>query len=96
MSRNVVFNAVVAGGLQQIFSYDGAGWAEQIILPTSRPVAWVRPNVASGQPLTLQGGARVIDIVDRFRSEGLSEIAADYGMPPADVEEIIRAFDEAA
>ena len=92
VSRNVVFKPIVAGGLEQVFSYDTEGWVERIILPTTRPVASIRPRVASGQPLTLRGGARVLDIVERFRSEGFGEIAADYEMPVADVEEIIRAF----
>jgi hypothetical protein len=92
VSQNVVFKPVVEAGLRQVFAYDEAGWAEGIVLPTQRPVARVRPLVASGQPLALQGGARVIDIVERFRGEGSESIAADYDMPAADVEEIIRAF----
>lgn len=92
VSRNVVFKPVVKDGLKRVFTYDSDGWAAGLVLPTTRPVARVRPNVASGQPITIRGGARVIDIVARFRGEGLQEIADDYEMPLADVEQIIRAF----
>jgi uncharacterized protein (DUF433 family) len=92
VSKNAVFKPVVEAGLKQVFSYDESGWADSIILPTGRPVARVRPQVASGQPLTIRGGARVIDIIERFRAESFGEIAADYAMPVEDVEEIIRAF----
>jgi len=96
VSDNVVFTQVVEDYLKRI-EYAKDGWAEQIVLPTERPVASVTPYKAYGHPLTLKGGARIVDILDRFEgSESFTEIAADFGVPLEDVEEVIRAFYKAA
>jgi uncharacterized protein (DUF433 family) len=96
VSDNVVFTEVIEDYLKRI-SYAPDGWAEEIILPTTRPVATVTPYKAFGQPLTLKGEARVVDILDRFEGdESFSQIAEDFGVPAQDVEDIIRAFYKAA
>lgn len=93
VTRNYVFTGVVENYLRRITFADD-GWATRLILPaTERGVVQVDPHRASGQPLTVKGGARVVDIVDRFRGgEAPDFIAADFGVPVDDVLDIIRAF----
>jgi uncharacterized protein (DUF433 family) len=93
VSSNVVFTEVVREYLKRI-EYADDGWAQQLILPTThRPVATVNPYRAYGQPLTLHGGARIVDLLDRFHGgENPAEIAQDFAVPEADVLEILRAF----
>jgi uncharacterized protein (DUF433 family) len=51
----------------------------------------VDPRQAFGQPLVVHGGARVEDLVDRFQAgDGFTEIAADFGVPAEEVEDVIR------
>jgi uncharacterized protein (DUF433 family) len=96
VSDNYVFTEVIRDYLTRI-EYAPDGWAQQIVLPTQEPVAAVSPYKAYGQPLTLRGGARIVDILDRFEgNESFSEIAEDFGLPSEDVEEVIRAFYQAA
>ena len=39
----------------------------------------------------VHGGARVEDLVDRFRAgDGFAEIAADFDVPSGEVEDVIR------
>lgn len=82
---------VIRGYLKRI-SYGGDGWAEQIQLPvyTAADVI-VDPERAFGQPLVIHGGARVEDLVDRFRAgDRVSHIAEDFGVPQDEVEDVIR------
>ncbi len=82
---------VIRGYLKRI-SYGGDGWAEQIQLPayTAAGVI-VDPDRAFGQPLVIHGGARVEDLVDRFRAgDSVSDIAEDFGVPQDEVEDVIR------
>jgi len=96
VSHNAVFTEVVKDYLKRI-EYASDGFAEHIILPTTRPLAAVTPYKAYGQPLTLKGDARVVDILDRFEgNESFEEIAEDFGLPEEDVEDLIRAFYQAA
>jgi len=96
ISDNYVFTEVIRDYLKRI-EYAPDGWVQQIVLPTQEPVAAVTPYKAYGQPLTLRGGARIVDILDRFEgNESFREIAEDFGLPSEDVEEVIRAFYKAA
>lgn len=96
VSDNYVFTDVIRDYLKRI-EYAPDGWVQQIVLPTEEPVAAVTPYKAYGQPLTLRGGARIVDILDRFEgNESFREIAEDFGLPSEDVEEVIRAFYKAA
>jgi uncharacterized protein (DUF433 family) len=46
---------------------------------------------AFGQPLVVHGGARVEDLVDRFKAgDDVAEKASDFGVAKAEVEDIIR------
>jgi hypothetical protein len=71
VSDNFVFTEVIEDYLKRI-EYAPDGWAEQIVLPTPRPVAVVTPYKAYGQPLTLRGNARIVDILDRFEGSSHS------------------------
>ena len=96
VSHNAVFTEVVKDYLKRI-EYARDGFAEHIILPTPRPLAAVTPYKAYGQPLTLKGDARVVDILDRFEgNESFEDIAEDFGLPEEDVEDLVRAFYQAA
>jgi uncharacterized protein (DUF433 family) len=73
-------------------SYGGDGWAQRIHLPAYQIAAVVvDPERAFGQPLVVHGGARVEDLVDRFRAgDGVADIAADFGVAQGEVEDVIR------
>lgn len=95
VSDNVVLTEVIRDYLKRI-GYGNDGWAERLILPSEREVALVSPHRAYGQPLTIRGGARVIDLLDRFEGgERPEEIAEDFGVPKDDVLEVVRAFYQA-
>jgi uncharacterized protein (DUF433 family) len=41
--------------------------------------------------LVVHGGARVEDLVDRFQAgDSVADIAADFSVPPDEVEDVIR------
>ena len=91
------FSAVVKGYLKRI-RYGGDGWADSVQLPTyANAEVIVDPRVAFGLPLVVHGGARVEDLVDRFEAgDSFKAIAADFGVPPAEVEDVIRVATRAA
>jgi len=89
---NVVFTDVVRDYLEKI-TYGTDGVVDELILPTKHDVALVNPRRAYGQPLTIRGGARVVDLLDRFEGGELpGDIARDFEVPEADVLEVVRAF----
>lgn len=85
------FAEIVRGYLKRV-TYGGDGWAARLTLPAyDSAEVIVDPEQAFGQPLVVHGGARVEDLVDRFQAgDGLGEIAEDFGVPPAEVEDVIR------
>ena len=91
------FSAVVKDYLKRIH-YGNDGWAEWVRLPTYRNAeVVVDPKVAFGLPLVVNGGARVEDLVDRFQAgDSVAEIAADFNVPAAQVEDVIRVATRAA
>ncbi len=91
------FSAVVKGYLKRI-RYGGDGWADSVRLPAyANAEVIVDPKVAFGLPLVVHGGARVEDLVDRFDAgDSFKEIAEDFGVPPAEVEDVIRVATRAA
>lgn len=93
VSQNAVFRPVVQEKLERI-TYGEDGWVARLILPsTPREIVLVDPFRAAGQPLTVAGGARIVDLLERFRGgEPPSFIAEDYGVPERDVIDILRAF----
>lgn len=85
------FAGVVKDYLKRIH-YGGDGWADSVQLPTyGRAKVVVDPKVAFGMPLVVHGGARVEDLVDRFQAgDSVAGIATDFGVPPDEVEDVIR------
>lgn len=85
------FTDVIKSYLKPI-TYGEDGWARRMRLPAyGSATVVVDPDQAFGQPLVVDGGARVEDVVDRFRAgDSASEIADDFGVALADVEDIIR------
>jgi uncharacterized protein (DUF433 family) len=82
---------VIRNYLQRI-TYGDDGWAARLRLPACRNAeVTVDPTQAFGQPLVGHGSARVEDLVDRFRAgDGVADIAADFDVPSAEVEDVIR------
>jgi uncharacterized protein (DUF433 family) len=82
---------VIRGYLNRI-SYGGDGWAAQLQLPACTAAnVIVDPERDLGQPLVIHGGARVEDLVDRFRSgDSVAGIAEDFDVPQDEVEDVIR------
>jgi uncharacterized protein (DUF433 family) len=91
------FSGVVNDYLKRIH-YGGDGWADSVRLPTyANAEVVVDPRVAFGLPLVVHGGARVEDLVDRFQAgDSVNEIAADFSVPPDQVEDVIRVATRAA
>jgi uncharacterized protein (DUF433 family) len=85
------FAEVIRDYLKPI-TYGDDGWAERLRLPAySQAAVTVDPTEAFGQPMVVHGGARVEDLVDRFKAgDGFAEIAADFDVPSAEVEDVIR------
>jgi uncharacterized protein (DUF433 family) len=85
------FSGVVEGYLKRIH-YGGDGWADSLRLPTyGHAEVVVNPKVAFGLPLLVHGGARIEDVVDRFRAgDSIAEIAKDFSVPSDEVEDVIR------
>lgn len=86
-----VFHEVIVDYLRRI-TFDDT-WATGLVLPvTGRDVLRVTPSVASGDPIFLRGGAPLSAVISRSRAgESATSIAADYEVPPADIEEALGA-----
>ena len=91
------FTSVMKDYLKRI-KYGSDGWAEQVRLPIYEHVeVVVDPDRAFGLPIVVQGGARVEDLVDRFQAgDSIADIADDFGVKPAEVEDVIRVATRAA
>jgi uncharacterized protein (DUF433 family) len=85
------FSEIVEGYLNRI-QYGGDGWADAVLLPAYGNAEVIfDPKVAFGLPLVVHGGARVEDLVDRFQAgDSVADIAADFSVPPNQVEDVIR------
>jgi len=91
-SRQGQLTATVMDQLQLI-TYAGDGYANRIELPAfGAAKVIVDPSVAFGYPVVQRNGARVKDIVDRFRGgDTMSEISDDFDLSIDQVEAVIRA-----
>jgi uncharacterized protein (DUF433 family) len=86
-----VFVEVVEHYLRQI-EYSGDGYARLIRLPAYQVAEVVAdPTRSFGQPIFAHGGVRVADVLGRFWvGEDLVAVAEDYGVPPEDIEDVVR------
>jgi uncharacterized protein (DUF433 family) len=91
------FAEVVKDYLRRV-TYGNDGWATQVRLPAYEHAdVIVDPRRAFGMPLVVHGGARVEDLVDRFKAgDSLADIADDFGVPEAEVEDVVRVATRAA
>ena len=91
VSRQRVFAPLIEDYLKRI-EYGRDGWAARLASPaTAEPIVIVDPERSFGQPIFIHGGVRVEDVLDRWRAgEPLNEVAEDFGVPPKDVEDILR------
>lgn len=87
-----VFHDVISRYLDRI-TFDDT-WASELILPvTERPLLRVVPEVESGDPLFVNGGAPLSAVRARvLAGEPIDSIARDYGVPHDDIEEAIDAL----
>jgi uncharacterized protein (DUF433 family) len=92
ISRQRVFAPVVREYLQRI-EYEKDGWAKQLVSPITRQrIVAVDPRRAFGQPIFVHGAAPVESVVSRWKAgEPLARVARDFGVPPGDVEDYLRA-----
>lgn len=91
-SRQRVFHEVIESYLQRVH-FDDDPWATELIVPvTEHEILRVRPDVASGDPLFVSGGAPLSAVVSRHRAgEPIESIADDYDVPAADIREALGA-----
>ncbi len=91
VSRQRVFAPVIKEYLERI-TYGRNGWPRRVVSPTTaRPLVVADPERSFGQPIFIHGAVRVEDVLDRWRAgEPLVEVAADFGVPHEDVEDILR------
>ena len=87
-----VFHEVIKDYLDRIEF--GETWASGMTLPvTKRELLRVLPEVASGHPLFINGGAPLSAVRSRFLAgEPVSSIAHDYEVPVEDIEEVNHAI----
>ncbi len=90
-SKQIVFHDVIEAYLERI-SF-GDTWATELIVPvTEHPILRIRPNVAGGDPLFMEGGAPLSAVHDRFAAgESIRSIARDYAVPEAQIDEALHA-----
>jgi len=87
-----VFHDVISQYLKRIHFEDT--WASELILPvTERELLRVIPEVHSGDPLFINGGAPLSAVRTRFvAGEPIASIARDYEVPADEIEEAFGAI----
>ena len=86
-----VFAEVVRDYLRRI-AYGDDGYATELVLPYGpRDILRVVPDRAAGRPLFIRGGAPLDQVVSRWRAgDRLADLAADFEVPPEDLEDALR------
>ena len=87
-----VFVDVIEQYLRQIEYSPVDGYAQLIRLPGYQVAEVVAdPTRSFGQPILAHGGVRVADVLGRFwAGEDLADVADDYGLRLADIEDVVR------
>lgn len=77
----------------RLVTYGSDGWPEKLFSPvTARPLVVVDPERGFGQPIFAKGAAPVESVVGRWKAgDSIAEVAEDFGVPPEDVEDYLRA-----
>lgn len=92
------FNEVVDSYLRRVEFQAGDPWAHLIHLPRY-PTAdvIVDPERSFGQPIFASGGARTEVVLAAFkRGASIDELTDEYGVPQADLLDVLRAHTDAA
>lgn len=92
ISGQRVFHEVIEEYLRRIHFVDT--WAGEMVVPiTEHEILRVRPRVASGDPLFVNGGAPLSAVASRYRAgESIRSLARDYDVPARDIREALDAF----
>jgi uncharacterized protein (DUF433 family)/transposase-like protein len=87
-----VFSEILARYLKRI-SYGDDLWASRLWLPGFEAAKVIAdPRRAFGRPIIESGRVRVEDVADRWRAgDPIEDVAQDYGLKAAEVEDVIRA-----
>ena len=87
-----VFTEIIEQYLKLI-RYGSDGYASVIQVPAYREAEVVAdPGRSFGSPVFERGGARVSDVLERFwAGESLSEASKEFGVPPSQLEAVVRA-----
>ena len=87
-----VFHEVILDYLRRIDF--GDTWATGLVVPiTRRELLRIRPGVAGGDPLFINGGAPLSAVYSRYRAgEAIGSIAADFEVPADEIAESICAI----
>ena len=87
-----VFADVIRDYLELV-SFGTDGWPDRVALPAYRSArVIVDPRLAFGRPIFERGGARVEDVLDRWRAgESNVELAEDFGVSEEEIEDAKRA-----
>lgn len=91
-NSQLVFTDIVQDYLQRI-EYDTTdGFARLVHLPQyERRQVIVDPARSFGKPIFINGGARVLDVLERFwTGESLDELTDEFGVSHEDLEDAIR------
>lgn len=87
-----VFHDVISEYLERITFHDV--WASELIVPvTERKLLRVVPDIESGDPLFVHGGAPLSAVRTRFvAGEPVASIARDYDVPADEIKEALDAI----
>jgi uncharacterized protein (DUF433 family) len=77
----------------KLITFAKDGWPDRISLPAYRSAkVIVDPRLAFGRPIFEHGGARVEDVIDRWRAgESAADLANDFGVSAEEIEDAARA-----
>ena len=93
-----VFNDVVDSYLRRVEFLPGDQWAQLIHLPRYRHAdVVVDPRRSFGAPIFANGGVRLETVLAAFKAGAdIETLTAEYGVPPDDLLDVLRAHTEAA
>lgn len=98
LTENRVIEKVVEGHLRFLEYAADDGLAQSLVLPiASEPLVEMNPNRAFGQAVYIKGGARMVDVLQRFNAgDDPNALAADFHLTEAQVLDTVRAFSKRA
>lgn len=83
-------------GRLSCITYGSDGWTEQLRLPVYEHAEVIVDRTKPSATLLVHGGARVEDLVDRFKAgNSVGELTVDFGVSRVELEKIIRGSSSA-